>query len=182
MEDKFPDAPQGWPSLPVVVPGAAPSLSVVRSGRAWRHLQEGRTLQVQVQHVRRGPGRGQEQKKIARGLDKTKVPVPSCCVYHLFLCVFILLLNKNRLCSKTCSVDKLKGEILSERLALGKKYLLLTLGTTLKRNWAIERKKCWIPPQSEFIKPKYGRRLTNALTNCSPPQHHHHQQQQLSQF
>ncbi len=27
----------------------------------------------------------------------------------------------------------------------------------------------WIPPRSESMKPKYSRRLANALTNCSPP-------------
>ncbi len=75
------------------------------------------------------------------------------------------------------------------------------MDSTLKRNWVIERKKCrdptlkrihnaksrrkklddcwlWIPPRSEFMKPKYT--IVEGFADKLPPPQQ--EQQQLSQF
>ncbi len=57
--------------------------------------------------------------------------------------------NKNRLCSKTCGVDKLeKMSLFSYKLILKKSHLL-TLDPNLKRNGGTERKK--LDPTSKRI-------------------------------
>ena len=69
---------------------------------------------------------------------------------------------KNRFCSKTCGIDIDKGHTHYEKLKQLKKRMGYPTPKRIHKAEVKQKKTdcyVWIPPRSEFMKPKYSRRL-----------------------